>query len=177
MKHFLFSLGLLLLSLSSFSQALSDDTIHWSNYHKLSWDDFRGEPIEINGFSGQGLMMILSDYKKYSLFTSTRTGVETVFDRKNSWVSSKGKTDKMLKYFQVMFDIYELYARKLKTEYKSTQFGVDPYKVFREKYNAALTALSDRNKLYMKETQMGQNYKEVLKWEKQIGLELKEFEN
>ena len=174
MKHILITITIFILSLTSYSQALSNDTIHWIDYRKLSWEDFKGEPIDLQGMYGQSMMVILADYHKYTLFLPAHTTVETVFDRKNSWIASNAKTELSLKYYQVMFDIYEVYARRLKKEFKETKFGVNPEKVFKEKYNAILTALSDRNKQYLKETKMGTDSESIEKWQKIIQSELKE---
>ena len=162
-------------SLIAFSQGLSNDTIHWIYYRRLAWSDFKGDTIDLPGMSGQALIVVLAKYRKINLFLPTSTSVVTVFDRKNSWTNNVSKTDQTLKYYQVMFDLYEVYARKLRKEFKNTKFGLDPDKVFQDKYNSALTSLNDRNKQYMKETKMGTNMDLINKWDNIIQTELKEL--
>ena len=176
MKRLFSTLLLWIFCFISFSQGISNDTIHWIDYRKINWDDFKGDAIDLPNMSGQSLMVVLANFQKITLFLPVKTSVVTVFDRKNSWVSNNGKTDQFLKYYQVMFDLYEVYTRKLKKEFKNTKFGFDPNKVFQEKYGSALTALSDRSKLYMKETKMGSDNDAIEKWDKIIQSELKELE-
>ena len=177
MKKLLFSFSLFtLLLFTVFSQGLSKDTIHWISYRKLSWSDFKGDPIDLPGMSGQTLMVVLADYHKVTLFLPAKTSVVTVFDRKNSWTNEAGKTEQSLKYYQVMFDLYEVYARKLRKDFKNTKFGMDPNKAFQDTYNAELTALSDRNKVFLKETKMGTDMDSINKWDQLIQTELQEFE-
>ena len=177
MKRILITISFGFLSLITFSQALSSDTIHWIDYRKITWADFKGEPIDIPGMTGQSMMVLLANFHKYSLFLPTQTTVETVFDRRNSWIAEKYKSDKTLRYYQVLFDLYENYARRLKKDFKTTRFGFNPEKIFKEKYNSILTALNDRNKQYLKETKMGTDLEAIEKWSQLIQTELKEFEN
>lgn len=176
MKYFLLTLTFIAISTTSFSQALSADTLHWVDYRQLTWNDFKGEPIENIGFAGQTSMVMLANFQKISLIFPTTAKVVTVFDRKNSWTSMAGRTNNALRYYQITFNLYEVYTRKLRKEFKNTKFGLNPTKVFNEKYNAALTELTDRNKQLMIETRMGQDSLEVKKWNKIITLELKELE-
>ncbi len=176
MKRLFFTISFLTICFSIFSQVVSNDTIHWMNYRKLSWSDFKGEPIDLPGMSGQTLMVVLANYHKVILFLPAQTSVMTVFDRKNSWINDVSKTDQSLKYYQVMFDLYEVYARKLRKDFKSAKFGMDPNKVFQNTYNTELTALSDRNKEYMKQTKMGIDLDSINKWDHIIQAELKELE-
>ena len=175
MKRLLLSFAILTICFVSFSQGLSDDTLHWASYRKLTWSDFRGTSIDIPNMSGQTIMVMLAKFQKQTLFLPTKTSVETVFDRKNSWVTEDGRTAQYLKYDQVLFDLYEVNSRKLRKEFKETKFGLNPNKVFQEKYNSALTSLNDRTKQYMSETRLGTNEDAIEKWNLLIQAELIEF--
>ena len=177
MKRLFFTLLLGTSCFISFSQGMSNDTIHWIDYRKLTWNDFKGDAIDLPNLSGESLMIVLANFQKITWFLPAKTSVVTVFDRKNSWVNNNGKTDLALKYYQVMFDLYEVYTRRLKKEFKNTKFGFDPNKIFQQKYNSSLTDLSDRNKQYIKETKMGTDNDAVDKWDKIIQAELKELES
>ena len=176
MKRLFFAILFWSICWMTFSQALSNDTIHWIDYRKIAWSDFKGDTIDLPGITGQTLIVVLAYYNKPNLFIPTRTSVYTVFDRKNSWAINAYKIDKSLKYNQTMFNLYEVYARKLRKDFKNTKFGLDPNKVFLEKYNSTLTNLSDRNKQYMKETKIGTDSDSLDKWDKIIQAELKELE-
>jgi hypothetical protein len=173
MKNTLAVLALILLSLDSYSQQISNDTIHWSESRKLEWKYFAGKADGKEGILGQTTMMMNAEFRKG--FKAT-TSIETLFDRKSSFVSAEGKTPQQLKYFQTMFDLYEVESRKLRKEFKTTKFGLDPDKVFQEKYNAALKALSERVDNYMEETAAGNEPEEVAKWSKTLKAELKELD-
>lgn len=175
-KKLFLTLILIIITLASFSQALSNDTLHWSDYKKLTWNDFKGEPIELPGMSGQTLIVMSANFHKAHLFLPTSALVVNVFDRKNSWVVNQAKSDQYLKYYQLEFDVYEVYTRKLRKEYKQIKFGLDPNKAFQEKYNQALTSLSERNKQLMKETKMGQDIEAINRWAETIRLELGELD-
>ena len=107
----------------------------------------------------------------------TTTVVETIFDRKQSWVAKEQQTEQELKYYQTMFNLYEVESRKLRKQFKETKLGLDPDKVFQEKYNAALAALDERSKLYMEETDLGIDAAALEKWSQTLQQELKELES
>lgn len=176
MKKTTLTLAIQLFTFFTFSQALSSDTLHWTEHKKLNWDDFKGESIDLPGMSGQTMVVMQANFKKAHLFLPTNTSVITVFDRKNSWTSNQDKTDQTLKYYQLTFDLYEIYARRLRKEFEHTKFGIDPNNVFQEKYNAALTALSDRHKLFMKDTKMGLNNNALDLWAEIVKNELKDLD-
>ena len=173
MKNILSAFAIIFLAAGSYAQQISNDTIHWSESRKLDWKDFTGKAAGKNGVLGQATMIMNAKFRKGLKAT---TSVETLFDRKSSFVSAEGKTAQQLKYFQTMFDLYEAESRKLRKEFKVTKFGLDPDKVFQEKYNVALKALSERVDTYMEETATGNEPAEVERWSKSLNLELKELE-
>jgi len=176
MKRLFLSLQIFVICFTSFSQSLSSDTLHWTSYRKLAWEDFKGTSINLPNISGQTIMLMLAKFQKQTLFLPTKTTVETVFDRKNSWATESGRTDQNLKYYQVLFDLYEVGSRKLRKDFKETKFGLNPNKLFQEKYNSSITALNDRTKQYMSEISMGTNLEVIEKWDLQIQSELKELD-
>lgn len=173
MKNLLFALCLVSLHPDVFSQALSSDTIHWKGNHKLDWKDFTGTPPK--SANGKVQVTMVMDAKFHKVLRSTTT-VETILDRKKSWISKELQTEQELKYYQVMFNLYEVESRKLRKQFKETKLGLDPEKVFHEKYNAALAALDERSKQYMEETDTGTDATELEKWNKTLEQELKQLE-
>lgn len=172
MKNILSALVLISLALTSFSQA-STDTIRWSESRKLDWKDFMGKGAAKEGVLGHATLIMNAAYHKGLKAT---TSVEAVFDRKSSFAAADEKTPVMLKYYQTLFDLYEAESRKLRKQFKEAKFGLDPDKVFKEKYDAALKALDERVDNYTEETETGNNAEEVEKWSKTIQNELKELE-
>lgn len=173
MKNILLGLSFISLSLPVFSQTLSSDTMHWKENHKLEWKDFSGKPLAQAGITGQATMVMNAQFHKTLRATAV---VETIFDRKTSWVAKEDQTEQELRYYQVMFNLYEVASRKLRKQFKETRFGLDPDKIFQEKYRDASTALDERCKLYMDETDMGADAAELERWAKTLQLELKELE-
>jgi hypothetical protein len=173
MKNTLTIFVFIFLALSSYSQQISNDTIQWSEPRKLDWKDFLGKAAGKNGVLGQATMVMNAKFHKGLKAT---TSVEAVFDRKSSFISVEAKTPQELKYYQTMFDLYEAESRKLRKTFKETKFGLDPDKVFQEKYNAALKALAERMDNYMEETGTGTEAEEVEKWATTIHTELKQLE-
>lgn len=155
----------LILACQVFAQSnLPNDTLHWNENRKLSWDDFRGEPLDYTGFHGEAFCMNLANYERPDAFAKTTYKVIAVFDRTKSWITPKAKTDQGLQYFQVMFDLYELHARALKKELSELTPGGDPGAVFQEKYNNSMTALTDEFNEFRKETRLGQDAEVLAKW-------------
>jgi hypothetical protein len=165
----------LFLALSCFSQAISSDTIHWSVSKVLSWSDFKGDVIDTAGVDGDAVIQILASSKKGSRFTGNSTYVVTVFDWRNSWVKPKSETDTYLKYFQVMFDIGELYSRKLRKSIKEEALDAYPMS-FEEKYNTAKIGFKDRCKQFNKESKLGTYDLAINRWVDNIKSELTELD-
>ena len=170
MKNILFSLVFIFPSLCSYTQQTSNDTLHWSASRKLTWDDFKGKTANKTGVLGHASMEMQAKFKKGLKAT---TSVVSIFDRKVSFVSASEKTAQMLSYYQTMFDLHEAESIKLRKVYKETKLGLDPEKVFQEKYNAALQKLAERIDLYQEETEEGTNAGEIERWSKLILQELK----
>ncbi len=175
MKNSFILLISLLVSTPLFSQTLSADTLHWSANKKLTWNDFKGKPSD-ELETGECLMVMQASFVKKNPLKPAIAAVVAVFDRKHSHTAIDDRTAQELKYYQVMFDIYEVYSRKLRQEFKNTKFGLDPDKIFQEKYSKGITALDERVRKYRNDTNQGESNAELLKWEKQIALELKELE-
>lgn len=171
MKNILVALGFIFWSLLSWSQK-PDDTLHWSATRKLEWKDF-GKPKAKTGVLGHAAMVMNAKFHKGLKAT---TSVEAVFDRNSSFATDNEKTPQMLKYYQVLFDLYEVESRKLRKTLKETKLGIDPEKVFQEKYTAAQAALDERAELYMEEAETGSNAAAIDKWAKMMQEELKQME-
>jgi hypothetical protein len=173
MKNILSALGFIALAFSSYSQQTSNDTIQWSESRKLDWKDFSGKAAAKSGALGHATLLMNAKYHKGLKAT---TSVDAVFDRKSSFAADNEKNPAMLKYYQTLFNLYEAESRKLRKEFKETRFGLDPDKVFQEKYNAALTALDERVDNYIEETETGSNVAELTKWSNAVQAELKDLE-
>lgn len=169
--------GLFLASQIYAQTNLANDTLHWSENRKLSWADFKGEPLDYTGFHGEAFCMNMANYERPNAFSKTTFNVTSVFDRTKSWVSPNAKSDLGLLYFQIMFDLYELHARELKKDLSEAKFGQDPNPIFQEKYNNSMTALTNEFNEFRKETKLGQDKNALLIWDRKTQDKLKLLEN
>lgn len=175
MKQFLFFCPCFFIFLVSFSQTISTDSLHWSENKKLSWADFKGKEIQSTDQTENVLMAMLANFTKGNPLKPTSASVVAAFDRKKSWAAKETQTPEELKYYQVMFDIYELHARRLRKEFSETKFGMDPDKIFYQKYRAAIAELDDHVKQYKNETESGADADALHEWEEEITKSLKEL--
>lgn len=175
MKKISIFLFFVLINLLSFSQVVSNDTIHWSSGKPLTWNDFKGDAIDSVALPADAVIAILASEKKGSRFAGTTTYVVTVFDWRNSWVKPKADSEMLLKYFQVLFDVGELYSRKLRKSIKEA--NLDPYPVsFNEKYMGAKIGMNDRVKQFKKESKNGTYEIAITRWYDNVKAELTELD-
>lgn len=152
--------------------ATSNDTLHWQASRPLTWDDFKGEPIEGIGMAGEAFCMNLANFNRPNAFKKTKFTVLAIFDRTKSWIDPEAKAESLLAYFQVMFNIYEVHARYLRKDLAESKFGYDPTPLFQEKYNASMTKLMNQFNQFRRETKMGRDQKKVEEWKLKIEEEL-----
>lgn len=165
----------LLVSSFLFSQAkLSADTLHWKESKPLSWSDFKGKPK--SGMSGEAFCQLDANYEKPNPLKKTKFKIYAVWSKSKSWITSTSKTTDELLYYQVLFNIYEVHARRFRKEISETKFGIDPEKTFREKYNLAGVSLSDDCRVFRDVTNEGAEIEELKKWNEKVKKELKELE-
>jgi len=159
------TIAIIILAFQTFAQSNHpNDTLHWNENRTLSWDDFKGEPLDYTGFQGEAFCMNVANFERRHAFSKTTFTVTAVFDRTKSWFNPEARTDIGLLYFQVMFDLYELHARKLRKELSETKFGKDPNPVFQEKYNNSMTALTNEYNEFRKDTKLGKDSNAVRDW-------------
>ncbi len=175
MKKISILLALFISAFPVFAQVTSTDTLHWSSGKPLTWNDFKGDVVDSVALSGDAVIAILASEKKGSRFAGTSTYVVTVFDWRNSWVKPKADTEMFLKYFQVLFDMGELYSRKLRKSIKEAD--LDPYPVsFNEKYMGAKIGMNDRVKQFKKESKNGTYEIAITRWYDNVKAELTELD-
>ena len=177
MKHLLAGFLILISLFTNGQTGISNDTLHWSSSRMLTWADFKGEPIEGIGLIGEAFCMNLANFEKPNMFNKTNFKVIALFDKTKSWINEKNKTEIVLRYFQVMFNIYEVHARSLRRDLSTTKFGADPNPVFQEKYNQSMTNLMNEFNQFRKETKMGLDVNSLDSWKIKVDKALKNLEN
>ena len=154
---------------------LPGDTLMWRASRPLVPADFTGEPIESSSLMGEAFCLILTTFSWPADSTYTIISAQAVFDRTNSWISRRATPDEML-IFQVTFNIFEVYARKLRKE--ALQLHSDPFAqgVFQHKYAAAMPMLTHQCNELKRDTKMGADKARLFEWNDKVNKELKELE-
>jgi hypothetical protein len=180
LPFFLLSLFLIQCSAGKLSETHQtynqDDYLYWSDNRKLTWDDFKGvPPANSNNYSTQIFMSIPSSIDK-DLFNSPKLTSLCIFDKRHSWVNKNITDNRLLIYDQALFDIHEIYARRLRKTFLETDFGLNDFK---EKYQSMTEKnnkdLLNRIEEFKRESNFGQNKKSVMQWTIKIKYELQEL--
>ena len=151
--------------------------VYWSDSRKLTWEDFQGKPIGSNeNYVTEIHLYNPATIEKANIFSTAKLTSICVFDKKHSWVNKKNASADLLLYNQVIFNIYELYTRKLRKEFYNTEFGLDDYiqqfHLMTEKNNSDL---KDRLEDYRSDADLGKNVAGIKLWEMTIDKELEEL--
>ena len=146
------------------------DYLYWSEDTPLTWDDFQGEPIGSPEKYGSEIHIYNpATIEKSNLFSPAKLTTICIFDKKHSWVNRSSVNDTLLLYNQVIFNIYELYTRKLRQKFSETDFGIND---FTEKFHSMSeknnSELSEEVDTFRKQCDMGQFAPAVLKWSERI---------
>jgi hypothetical protein len=137
---------------------------------ELSWDDFKGEPFEESPNSSE------LNYNLSYITTKKKVGDTTLFmfETRNymnpgiSWVKESDKSEQLLKYNQVLFDILEVHRRKL----QSTLHRLDNIYRAEDKFRTEFEYCNQELRRFRKETKQGADLAVLDYWEKRISTEL-----
>lgn len=176
MKSIFTALFFLLLSSVHAQVKVSNDTLHWNANKPLTWNDFKGVATEGNLLHGQVLCMNLAGFQRPSAYHETQFNIVSVFDRLNSWMPEEERTELGLKYFQVMFDIYEVHARIMRKEYADSRSAKDPDAAFQAKYSVSGNDRSTELNQFKMRTKSGLDSTAVATWRVKVDEELKALE-
>ena len=177
MKKILFLLSFVVMAVMAKSQdyQIPNDTLIWRDPRPLIFTDFLGEPIESSNLMGEAFCLILTSFEKHLDSTYVTISVQAVFDKTNSWISRRAKPEEML-LFQVTFNMFEVYARKLRKD--ADDLRVDPFaqSVFQRKYSSSLPSLTFKCNELKRDTKMGSDKNKLLLWDEKVKKELKDLE-
>jgi hypothetical protein len=150
-----------------------DDYLFWSDIRKLTWDDFKGKPVASSEYYSTEIFMSIPSSIEKDLFSSPKLTSLCLFDKRKSWVNKNIAFDELLIYDQTIFDIHEVYARKLRKAFLETDFGLNDFK---EKYQGMTEKnnndLLNRIEEFKRESNFGQNKETVKQWIVKIKNEL-----
>jgi hypothetical protein len=151
------------------------DTLKWQEDRKLKWSDFKGAPIDVPGFFGEIFCLLPSSYKKNASSSKIRYEVFTVMDKNASWIHPQRKNNISLKFFQLHFDLFECYARRMRKNYEEATFESDPSQTFSKIYDTQMSALALELKQMKADTKMGINASQINTWRLKIDKYLHEL--
>lgn len=155
------------------------EKIVWNETKELSWQDFRGTPVQSASFVASTNTGISFNYS-YSFDNGTvnlKYSVESFFYPHQSWFQPKLVSPYILKHEQMHFDISELHARMLKKSISEKTFSKkvksEMESVYRliERQRRAMQAKFDT------ETDHSRNEEKEIQWEKYIAQKLTEYES
>jgi hypothetical protein len=156
----------------------SEAVLYWSEIRRLTWDDFKGEPILAGGAPAcEILIKNPASLERKNLLSKTRLVAECYLDKNASWAVKSRVTETSLLYCQTLFDIYELYTRKLRAAFVAEKF--DPNnatRVFNEITNRNNDALVARIHEFRLASEMGTNVEKTQYWAEKIKFELSQLQ-
>ncbi len=150
----------------------------------VEWED--GISLEQSNFKGQvprnAAHAALSSIKIDMNYQSNGEGLEFIinctFDENHSWIKPEGgKNAKLLKHETLHFDIYEVYARKIRKEISSQKPTIaEINSMAKGIFNKYSAELQMEQKRYDKETDHSLIEAEQTKWNAKVAKQLKELE-
>ena len=149
-----------------------EDYLPWSNYRRLSWDDFRGNTPPQTDDAALSTTYVGFSYSKTG--STINYNIECKFQKSRSW--GRVKTDYILKHEQGHFDIAEIFARKLNKEVKeylsksSNHAGLNPI------YTKLMNEKREMQEDYDTETNHSINKAKQAEWNKKIEEMLNELD-
>ncbi|HEX8331911.1 MAG TPA: hypothetical protein VF622_04770 [Segetibacter sp.] len=160
---------------SSVASLSNKDVIEWSETRKLVWADFMGSQPED---SKQNAAVTNCGFgftsNKVTVVNKPKMTVTNVFNRNLSWVKpSQINRRELLEHEQLHFDISELYARKLRKEFLTTNLTYFNIKKKTESiFNEVHKQYIQRQQEYESQTNYSLNLQKQSEWIKIIKEEL-----
>lgn len=157
-----------------------DSTLVWNENRKLEWSDFKMQPPK-----DQTSIAVITNCgftyssNKIRPFGKVEFAVTNVFNKNRSWVRKDQITRlELLPHEQLHFDISQLYARKLRREFKQARFHYLNVRsksdaIFKKVYAEYLQTQND----YENETLFSLDKNNQAAWMKKIQLQLRELDN
>ena len=180
MKNILkFSFFIALFSTFPLAAQNETESIVWQVGRQLNWSDFKGTP------EGKVYEAARSQFKIEFRYTGKTENnglvlqfhVSALFIPQDSWFVEEKKSNELLIHEQLHFDITELFARKMRQEFKSAHISNDNYKVeIQAIYDNIMKEMKAYRSLYNDETFFGANLNKQLEWNSKVRREMAELE-
>jgi hypothetical protein len=169
------------LFLIGFAQAQSNDPkITWEEDQLLTWEDFKGIPLEKTLFHANTNTGLAYSWglKGTAQKMELTYKVATYFYPEQSWVQVTSKNDHLLKHEQLHFDISELHARKLRkilANVDASKVNKDSKEYLNAFYEKIDKERGDMQNAFDKESNHSLNTEAELKWQHFVKEELLKF--
>jgi len=171
------SICIILSSISSTAAQIYGDKLQWSQSHKLTIDDFgiKTETLETTTSSAQfyfnyqvnGFDFLTKNFNKK---------VQNCMIKTASWIDTTTNVSESLRYQQSLFDISEVYARKLrKSSRKNRKRIIYGTQIAEELSFKIMSDLSKRIIDYNRETRFRADMVKQEAWEAKIQNEISEL--
>lgn len=172
---FLFLSNIIIYSQNDIFES-NDSIIIWNKNRALKWNDFKVAKKD-SLLHRQGSYYAITATELFVVSKKKKRKKEffvySIFWKYDSHVIMK--TEELLRHEQIHFDIVELFARKLRKEYKNNEESlVEKYELI---YTYITEELDNYQSLYDFETNHSKNIVKQKEWEEKIKKELIEYED
>ncbi|RIV27155.1 hypothetical protein DYU11_02235 [Fibrisoma montanum] len=143
------------------------DTLHWSATRRLKLSDFHGDPQPGQGIS-EFYYQLGYDVQPTLIRNRPIIDAYCLMFRNLSWVVESARTEQTLQYNQILFDLVEVHARRMKTkliELKADRHFKDLAKQIEYRTNAELTAQVNQ---FRAETNGGNSFQALERWQQKV---------
>lgn len=147
-----------------------DDYIKWQEERKLTWDDFKAEPLKMGNTAAMTTTHLGFSYNVVNGKATYK--IDCRFEKSKSW--GLVKNDWILKHEQGHFDIAEIFARKLHKSVSEYQFNKSSFqKDLNSIYKSVVDEKETFQQQYDDETDYSRNKPKQEEWLKKIESDLK----
>jgi Bacterial protein of unknown function (DUF922) len=153
---------------------LAQDSIHWSPFYKLKWEDFKAKP---DSSSTHGAISVCSiTYECTYINDTPYCKVYCFFKELRSWSKYKD-LGSLLNHEQGHFDIAELFARKLRKSFSDYKINYNTVRSdIRSIFKKVISDRTAYDKLYDSETDFSRKNQIQIHWNKKIRMEIEKLD-
>ncbi|WP_353779295.1 DUF922 domain-containing protein [Winogradskyella sp. 3972H.M.0a.05] len=155
------------------------ETISWSKARKLTWQDFKAEPVTGTtavALTASGITFGYSVQKLNGSIVEFDARISSHFYPEKSWVVKEHANDHILRHEQLHFDITELHVRKLREAVSKLRPSNRVPRQLDELHALVNKQLKDTQHAYDTQSNHSINIEAQLEWEKLIAVELEKLD-
>lgn len=163
-----------LIATQARAQFENSNYLHWED-KKLEWADFQGIPLQASPFHSGLSYFIGYTTKKYKVDDLKIKGLVAFcyVDKNASWVKQGSQNQSLLLYNQILFDLAELYSRKLQSALNRIS-GSELYRADEILHNLN-SQFNQRANQFSESSEYGKKSDVIEAWSAAIAYELTQF--